>query len=309
MPNDPARVETITGRGRRRRCGAEQKLALVEETTQPGVTVPAVARQHGVSPSLLFGWGRLMPEGGQVAVRADEGVVAASRARELGTAGARAGAAARTQGHGSRAAQGSPGRGAGGKPAWQLLPPPPGRFPVKVAADTLGVARSNLAEQLAGRTKRRNRCHRRGDGELLAAIRQLTDARPTCGYRRVTALLSRARRASGAEPVNHERAFRLMAQGKLPLQPNAGARPVRAHEGRVVAPASNQRWSSDACEVACWDGEVVRVALAIDTCDREVVAWQAATTGVSGERVRDLTRACAAARFGTCRAPRVPCSG
>lgn len=46
-------------------------------------------------------------------------------------------------------------------------------------ADTLGVARSNLVEQLAGRSKRQNRYHRQGDDELLASIRQLTDARGT----------------------------------------------------------------------------------------------------------------------------------
>ena len=74
---------------------------------------------------------------------------------------------------------------------------------MKVVADTLGVARSNLVEQLVGATKRRGRYQRQGDDELLAAIRQLTDARPTYGYRRITALLNRARRAAGAEPVNH----------------------------------------------------------------------------------------------------------
>jgi putative transposase len=74
---------------------------------------------------------------------------------------------------------------------------------VKVVADALGVARSNLVEQLAGTTKRHSRYQRQGDDELLAAIRHLTDARPTCGYRRITALLNRARRASGAEPINH----------------------------------------------------------------------------------------------------------
>ena len=174
---------------------------------------------------------------------------------------------------------------------------------MKLVADTLGVARSNLVEQLAGRTKRRDRYKRQGDDELLAAIRQLTDARPTYGYRRVTALLNRARRASGAEPVNHKRVFRLMAQGKLLLQPNVGTRPIRAHESRVIAPASNQRWSSNAFKVGCWNGEVVRVVFAIDTCDREIIAWQAATTGISGETVRDLMLACVEQRFGTCRAP------
>ena len=83
MPNEPNRVEIITGRERRRRYSAEQKLAFVEETMQPGMTVSAVARHRGVSPSLLFKWRQLMSQGGQVAVRADEDVVAASRAREL----------------------------------------------------------------------------------------------------------------------------------------------------------------------------------------------------------------------------------
>ena len=34
-----------------------EKLALVDATLQPGMTVSAAARQHGVSPSLLFKWG------------------------------------------------------------------------------------------------------------------------------------------------------------------------------------------------------------------------------------------------------------
>jgi transposase len=83
MPNDTPRVEVITGRERRRRYTAGQKLRLVEETMQPGMTVSAVARQHGVSPSLLFNWRRLMSEGGRVAVGADGDVVAAGRVREL----------------------------------------------------------------------------------------------------------------------------------------------------------------------------------------------------------------------------------
>lgn len=83
MPNDPTRVEIITGRERRRRYTANEKLALVDATMQPGMTVSAVARQHGVSPSLLFKWRQLMSQGGQVAVKADEDVVAASKLRDL----------------------------------------------------------------------------------------------------------------------------------------------------------------------------------------------------------------------------------
>lgn len=83
MPNDPARVEIITGRERRRRWSANEKLALVDATMQPGMTVSAVARQHGVSPSLLFKWRQLMSQGGHAAVKADEDVVAASKVRDL----------------------------------------------------------------------------------------------------------------------------------------------------------------------------------------------------------------------------------
>jgi transposase len=52
------RVELITGHERRRRCSAEGKVRLVEEARRPGITVSAVARLHGVSSSLLFGWKR-----------------------------------------------------------------------------------------------------------------------------------------------------------------------------------------------------------------------------------------------------------
>ena len=77
------RVEVIPGRERRRRYSAEEKVRLVEEIVRPGMPVSAVARLHGVSPSLLFGWRRRMAEGGLQAVRADEDVVPASRVRDL----------------------------------------------------------------------------------------------------------------------------------------------------------------------------------------------------------------------------------
>ena len=83
MPNDTQRIEIITGRERRRRYTAHEKVRLVEETMQPGMTVSAVARMHNLSPSLLFGWRRRMAEGGQVAVQPDDEVVAAGRMREL----------------------------------------------------------------------------------------------------------------------------------------------------------------------------------------------------------------------------------
>ena len=50
MPNPVERVEIITGRERRSRYGAEEKVRLVEESRQSGMTVSAVAQFHSVSP-------------------------------------------------------------------------------------------------------------------------------------------------------------------------------------------------------------------------------------------------------------------
>jgi transposase len=76
MSNSPDRVEVFAGIQRRRRYTAEQKLAVVQESTRPGMTISYVARLHGIAPSLIFGWRRRMSEGGKEAIRADDEVVA-----------------------------------------------------------------------------------------------------------------------------------------------------------------------------------------------------------------------------------------
>lgn len=78
-----SRVEVITSVQRRRRWSVAEKVRLVEEAMQPGMSVSYVARCAGISPSQLFAWKRRMLEGGHAAVEADEDVVAASRVREL----------------------------------------------------------------------------------------------------------------------------------------------------------------------------------------------------------------------------------
>ena len=48
----------FVGRGRtrrgRRRWAASEKIRMVEETFEPGMTVGLVARRHGVAPNQLF---------------------------------------------------------------------------------------------------------------------------------------------------------------------------------------------------------------------------------------------------------------
>jgi transposase InsO family protein len=90
----------------------------------------------------------------------------------------------------------------------------------------------------------------------------------------------------------------------LTLQPCTARRIGRAHEGTVVAPASNQRWASDGLSIRCWSGETVHLAFAIDTHDREVISWVAtAGGGISGKMVRDMMLDCVERRFGAIRAP------
>lgn len=77
------RVEVITGPARRRRWSTEQKLRIIEESYEPGMSVSEVARRHGVAANLLFRWRKLLAEGGAAAVGSDEEVVGASEVRKL----------------------------------------------------------------------------------------------------------------------------------------------------------------------------------------------------------------------------------
>src|SRR6202453_5409528 len=88
---------------------------------------------------------------------------------------------------------------------------------MQTIAETLGVARSNLYDRLEGTTHSRGRYHRRGDAELLARITRLVTARPTYGYRRITAVLNRELKAEALPPAKHKRVYRLMQMHRMLL--------------------------------------------------------------------------------------------
>jgi transposase len=74
-----AEVEVLSGgAGRRRRWTAGEKMAMVRETLEPGVSVSLVARRHGVNPNQLFHWRKLYQTGSLMSVAAGEPVVPAS---------------------------------------------------------------------------------------------------------------------------------------------------------------------------------------------------------------------------------------
>ena len=83
MSSSVDRVEVFSQIQRRRRWSVDQKLAILAEAAQPGMSISYVARRHGISSSLVFGWRGRMTEGGKEAVRADDEVVARAEVREL----------------------------------------------------------------------------------------------------------------------------------------------------------------------------------------------------------------------------------
>jgi transposase len=54
-----------------RRFTAEQKLEILSEAAQPGVTVSEVCRRHSLTPSALYRWRAVAQDGSAVALKRD----------------------------------------------------------------------------------------------------------------------------------------------------------------------------------------------------------------------------------------------
>ena len=169
---------------------------------------------------------------------------------------------------------------------------------MKTVCDVLGVARSNIAVRARAPLAKPLGRPPQPEADLLAEIKAVIGEMPTYGYRRVWALLKREAARLGSKPINVKRVYRAMKARGLLLQRHAGGVDQRRHDGRIAVERSNLRWCSDGFELACDNGEKVRVAFALDCCDREAMAYVATTQGIKGEDVRDLMVASLEARFG-----------
>lgn len=177
-----------------------------------------------------------------------------------------------------------------------------GGFRMTTISRSLGVSRSILIERRHNEGRRirkltRNRNSRKEDSVILPLIRAFTDARPSYGYRRVTALLARELRKLGKPAVNHKRVYRIMKENGLALQPHT-ARPARTHDGKIIALRSNIRWCSDAFRIQCWNGDRLEIAFSLDCHDREAISWVSSSRGIDGGLVRDLMSESIERRFG-----------
>jgi putative transposase len=96
---------------------------------------------------------------------------------------------------------------------------------------------------------------------------------------------------------NHKRLHRVMRRYGL-QETRRRRRSTRPHTGQVQRGASNERWCSDACAIACSNGDVVWVAFALDCCDREVLSVVAQPRALVAEDIRQLMTAAMQQRFG-----------
>ncbi len=135
------------------------------------------------------------------------------------------------------------------------------------------------------------------DRETLLQIMSVVRERASYGVRRVHVLVNRERRVGGVGPYNCKRIRRVMRMNKLTL-PGKIRRRDRPHTGQIRMPASNQRWCSDGFNIRCWNGDLVRVAFALDCHDREALEYVAVARDLNGQDVRLLLDKALWSRFG-----------
>ncbi|EFO9056065.1 IS3 family transposase, partial [Escherichia coli] len=290
----------VLGPEKRRRRTTQEKIAIVQQSFEPGMTVSLVARQHGVAASQLFLWRKQYQEGSLTAVAAGEQVVPAS---ELAAAMKQIKELQRLLGKKTMENEllkeaVEYGRGKKVDSARALIARGWG---VSLVSRCLRVSRAQL-HVILRRTddwKDGRRSRYSDDTDVLLRIHHVIGELPTYGYRRVWALLRRQAELDGMPAINAKRVYRIMRQNALLLERKTAVPPSkRAHTGKVAVKESNQRWCSDGFEFRCDNGEKLRVTFALDCCDREALHWAVTTGGFDSETVQDVMLGAVERRFG-----------
>ncbi|WP_201356793.1 IS3 family transposase [Escherichia coli] len=288
----------VLGPEKRRRRTTQEKIAIVQQSFEPGMTVSLVARQHGVAASQLFLWRKQYQEGSLTAVAAGEQVVPAS---ELAAAMKQIKELQRLLGKKTMENEllkeaVEYGRGKKVDSARALIARGWG---VSLVSRCLRVSRAQL-HVILRRTddwKDGRRSRHSDDTDVLLRIHHVIGELPTYGYRRY----GRCRQAEldGMPAINAKRVYRIMRQNALLLERKTAVPPSkRAHTGKVAVKESNQRWCSDGFEFRCDNGEKLRVTFALDCCDREALHWAVTTGGFDSETVQDVMLGAVERRFG-----------
>lgn len=164
--------------------------------------------------------------------------------------------------------------------------------PLARIARVLGIGRATAYRD---RGPRASRYHRSDDALVYQQLKETLRDRGSYGYRRATVLVNR----KFSTGYNRKRIQRVMRLSGLALAVRRRAGNRRPHLGAVTMPGSNQRWCSDTMWIACWNGEIVELAFALDCCDREAISHVEEARPLVNADIRRLMRQSVFARFGT----------
>jgi putative transposase len=147
---------------------------------------------------------------------------------------------------------------------------------VRVVCSVLGVSRSHvtaLANRPSTWSDQRRAPPRSDDAVLLTDIGTVIKDLGIYGYRRVWGVLRHQGVDDRVHRVSPKSVYRVMRDHNLLLyRHGCSLVSTRKHEDTVAVDQSNTRWCSDGFDIGCDKGEKVRVAFALDCCNREVMS-------------------------------------
>lgn len=157
----------------------------------------------------------------------------------------------------------------------------------------MGVSRGAIYYNKGLRVKRYKK---KTDKLVLEEIKAILADRPSYGYKRVTALINKARKANSLPIYSKKRVLRVMQINGLTIKHK---NPRREHKktGKIITLHSNTRWCSDGFEIHCFNGEKVYVAFTLDCCDRECISYVASKDPLAAQDIQDLMVQSIAERF------------
>ncbi|WP_097010305.1 IS3 family transposase [Pseudodesulfovibrio profundus] len=128
--------------------------------------------------------------------------------------------------------------------------------------------------------------HPRDDSDVIAALTELAEKKPTWGFSKLFNVLRQQ-----DKPWNHKKVWRVYCLLKMNLKRKAKKRLPQASRTAVAQPlAPNYCWSIDFMRDTLYSGRVFRTFNAVDDYNREALAVEIDTNMPAGRVVRVLDR-------------------
>ena len=128
--------------------------------------------------------------------------------------------------------------------------------------------------------------HPRDDSEVITALIELAEKKPTWGFSKLFAVLRKQ-----GKPWNHKRVWRIYCLLKMDLKRKAKKRRPKGPKIAVAQPlTANHCWSIDFMRDTLYSGRAFRTFNAVDDYNREVLAVEVDTNLPAGRVTRVLDR-------------------